>query len=58
MYVLRTDVARRDGQRAAEFIEGVSGTPSAHLPYADLAVTLLDEAEKPTLHRRRVSVFN
>jgi putative NADH-flavin reductase len=32
--------------------------PSAHLSYADLAVALVDEAEKPTLHRTRVSVFN
>lgn len=38
--------------------EGVPEPPSAHLSYADLAVALVDEAEKPTLHRTRVSVFN
>ncbi|MFI6059286.1 hypothetical protein [Streptomyces sp. NPDC051286] len=32
------------------------GAPSAHLPYADLAMAPVDEAENPALHRTRASV--
>lgn len=38
--------------------EGVPETPSAHPSYADLAVAPVDEAEKPALHRTRMSVFD
>lgn len=38
--------------------DDVPEAPTAHLSYADLAVALVDEHERPTLHRRRVSVFN
>lgn len=50
-----------DGVRTGRYRIGgdrVPESPSARLSYADLAVALVDEYEKPTLHRKRVSVFS
>jgi putative NADH-flavin reductase len=48
------------GARTGRYRLGGESAPdgSAYLSYADLAVAVVDEIERPTRHRVRVSVFN
>ncbi|MGI5176446.1 NAD(P)-dependent oxidoreductase [Dactylosporangium sp. CA-152071] len=45
------------GPRRGRYRIGGETLPASGLSYADLAVAVLDEIETPTMHRRRVSVF-
>jgi uncharacterized protein len=47
-----------DSPRLGRYRVGGEGVESGLLSYADLAVAVVDEIEKPTLHRARVAVFN
>jgi uncharacterized protein len=47
-----------DGPHLGRYQLGGETAPDGRLSYADLAVAVLDEIERPTLHRTRASIFN
>jgi putative NADH-flavin reductase len=47
-----------DGPRLGRYRIGGETAPDGQLSYADLAVAVIDEIERPSLHRTRVSIFN
>jgi len=47
-----------DSPRRGRYRLGGEAVESGVLSYADLAVAVIDEIEKPTLHRARAAVFN
>ncbi|WP_089155501.1 NAD(P)-dependent oxidoreductase [Micromonospora sp. NBS 11-29] len=47
-----------DAPRLGRYRLGGETAPAGRLSYADLAVAVVDEVERPTLHRTRASVFN
>ncbi|WP_436534136.1 NAD(P)-dependent oxidoreductase [Actinoplanes sp. HUAS TT8] len=47
-----------EAARLGRYETGGEAFVDGHLSYADLAVAVVDEIEKPTLHGRRATVFN
>lgn len=47
-----------DSPRLGRYQTGDETFPDGHLSYADLAVAVIDQIEKPTLHGTRATIFN
>jgi len=47
-----------DSPRLGRYQIGGEAAPDGQLSYADLAVAVIDEIERPSVHRARVSIFN